>query len=332
MTKEELATIRENTKEMSEFLIKIDRGFGAPVVNAGVCMTVTVGGKEKHDYLFINARNLGNFLPYEKLMSIKAALEKNDGAALKKECDGDGKTILCIQLPSFITRARLMGKCGSALMGVAIHSTYQKISNRVFQIDGMFNVRPFADIDYRNFAARVSLYMTNAPAGLGVCTTIEVVPTNKPHAGGSPDPKDKYVLVGFTAEPKGLIISHVSDLNTQFAVDLNDYALVDDTIATRAEFIEATVDAAAAAEALEKRAIDAEGSLKSLEEKANQLVEKVKADNTKAHECIADVTKVRDMCAKKLASLGYVLVEHKIIPANKVNKPAPVKKASSKKK
>ena len=309
MTKEELATIRENTKEMTEVLIKIDRGFGAPLVNAGVCMTVTVGGKETHDYLFINARNLGNFLPYDKLMSIKAALEKNDGAALKKECDGDGKTILCIQLPSFITRARLMGKCGSALMGVAIHSTYQKISNHAFQLDGMFNECPFGDMDYRNFAARVSLYLTNAPAGLGVCTTIEVVPTNKPHAGGSPDPKDKYVLVGFTAEPKGLLISHVSDLNTKFAVDLNDYALVDDTIATRAEFIEATVDAAAAAEVLEKKAdtthielLTANATIGQMKDNINSLI--VECDGLKKQ-----IAKLEKAACKKTAVVKKPVVK-----------------------
>jgi hypothetical protein len=88
---------------------------------------------------------------------------------------------------------------------------YSSINNEMFGIDGFFYTCPFSGTNYRNFAARVSIYLTNAPAGLGKCTGIEVIPNSSKYVGGVEKPEDKIVLVDFAPANKAVIVAKSTD-------------------------------------------------------------------------------------------------------------------------
>jgi hypothetical protein len=309
MTKDELVKIREKTSSMTEFVIKIDRGIHAPIINTGVCMTITTADKESKDYLIINVRNLGSFLPVDKLVAIKDALTANDQRKLMEVIQNEGLNIRLVVLPKYITRAHLSGKCAGALVGAVTHDMYSSINNEMFGIDGFFYTCPFSGTNYRNFAARVSIYLTNAPAGLGKCTGIEVIPNSSKYVGGVEKPEDKIVLVDFAPANKAVIVAKVTDIENKIFMPIESCDLIDEDVARRAAFIEAAVDAYVEAEKLvaEKdelvrkfneatvKASSFETNLKVAQEELSAMTQNLEAANKK----IAKLTPKKPVAKKR---------------------------------
>ena len=252
MTKAELTEARELTKNMTEFVVKINRGMSAPIINTGVCMTVTTKDGKTSDYLIINALHMGNFLPMDKLVKIEEVLKEGDFKKFVDTLQNESLSIRGFMLPKHVTRAQLAQPCNSGLLGAVIHGAYKEINNKTFGIEGKFFERPFANMDYSNFAARVKVYPTNAPAGLNMITSIEIVPNTSSEVGGASDPSNRLILVGFCRDMNSVIVTTPKDMTDRIMMRAEDCDFVDTDLAVKAANIRSTIDIAAETEKLDK--------------------------------------------------------------------------------
>lgn len=210
MTKEEYERRVEATKHMTEFVIKIDNCFSAPMMNTGVFLMI-----DNDPYLIINTEDFGAFLTTDQLLLIEGSIKDNNPVVISKI----NPKVRCLKCPEFfnVNAIKSGDNAAKALLAVTLH--------------GMYSALPHTEVgkaEYTNFASRFHVYFTGVPAGLCNGTTIQLIHNScSPKDYHSLPDNKKYVLAGFYPDHKKLIVRSIgSSLN--ILTDPSQFTLVDE--------------------------------------------------------------------------------------------------------
>ena len=158
----------ELTKDIIEFVMRVDMNLSEPILNSGIIIPVEKKGVIT-PIIVVNHLNRSPFFTQQQCLDIKAALERDNSKTLRdialicptasvNPCF-PGLPIKMLQDPIF----------GSALIGLFTFISFN--TSTVSRVAG-------TKTDVRNFAARTKVYYNSYPAGLGLGTTIKMIPTN----------------------------------------------------------------------------------------------------------------------------------------------------------
>ena len=210
MTEEEHNRKIDATKHMTEFVIKIDNCFSAPVLNTGVFLKVGDA-----PYLIINTEDFGAFLTTDQLVTIEKCIKDNNPALINKI----NPYVRCIRCHDVFDRLDDLRTNPAAGIMIAV-SLYP-----------MYKALPYTEsgkAEYSNFVSRFHVYFTGVPAGLNMGTTILLNHiSNSPKDWSILPTTKRYLLVGFYPDHKKLIVRALNN-SINMVVDAAQFSIVDE--------------------------------------------------------------------------------------------------------
>ena len=157
--------LAQKTKGITEFVVEIDLGFEAPILNTGIVVTV----KDKDvttPYIILNRLEKQPFFTAEQCVKINEAMQRNDSKTIRDigiVCP-TASVIPC--LPGLPLSMLFDPVQGSILMGMFMFTDY--MTSPLSRLRG-------SKTDVRYMASNTHVYFNKFPAGIGIGTTIDVV-------------------------------------------------------------------------------------------------------------------------------------------------------------
>ena len=202
-------------KEFVEFVIKVDMGMAAPIVNTGCIVPVTVKGVTKL-YIVIDMKEFSPFMDAEELSFIQKQLAKGTKQAVVEIVKAHPSLKISSVIDSITKEALTDPNNCSVMIPLFVYESY--FSSPYSRLS---KIRPF----YANFVGRCHIYINRYPAGLKMGTTIQMVSQNDATDQiVFADNSKKHFLQDFIPSSREMIITQPSS-DTKFCVapDLFDF-------------------------------------------------------------------------------------------------------------
>ena len=155
----------QRTRNIHEFVVQVDMGFDAPMINTGIVVLQNVSNVVT-PYIILNRLEKQPFFTAQQCIDIEAAINRNNAKTIKDIASicPTASVIPCFPgLPITMLKDPIQG---SALMGMFMFADY--MSSPLSRLAG-------SKTDVRYMAANTHVYFNDFPAGLGIGTTIDVV-------------------------------------------------------------------------------------------------------------------------------------------------------------
>lgn len=268
MTKEDLENeIKQKaplTKGMTELVIVTDGGLSAPVINTAVIMPTLNSDLKYSLYLVFHMTNFGPFIPLDHLLEIKDKLSNKKTDELSNFLEQHQYKVIALD------KSVLKDLQNDTLSAVAISSHIKAIYTGLSK-----------SIHYCNLSARMHIYKTEVPAGLGRFTRIPVVLINQsPH-----DPQGgKYLLSNFIPTTNKVVVTTASDPTNYRVVDASEVSFADSLDTTKSSTEEMYVQKMSSIEELEKSVGSCKNTIQANSQVITSLQNKIEEMKVEAAE------------------------------------------------